>query len=160
MFTFAVLIVWAAWLAVYDWRRRRLPNWLLIVGVMVGGTYGMAHGAMPYGARLSDSAGTAVLALVVFWPAYRMGWMGAGDVKLCAVLGWLAGVKGLMVVLLAGSILVGLFGLAILLPRIAEHLSSTKLDPRLRNRIPYGTGLALAFIGWTVTRIYPGLSPL
>jgi len=160
VFTFLVLIAWAAWLAVYDWRRRRLPNWLLVVGVVVGLMHGMAAGAMPYGVRLSDSAGTAVLALVAFWPAYRMGWMGAGDVKLCAVLGWLAGVKGLMVVLLSGSILVGLFGLAILVPPIAEHLSSTNLDQRLRHRIPYGTGMALAFIGWTMTRMYPGLSPL
>lgn len=160
MLVFVALLAWAAWLAVYDWRWRRLPNWLLTAGLAIGAIHGLAQGMLPYGVGWSDGAGTAMLALLVFWPAYRMGWMGAGDVKLCAVMGWLGGIKCLLAVLLAGSIIAGLFGLAIMLPHIAAHLSKPGLEQRLRYRIPYGAALALAFIGWNVIRMYPGLSPL
>lgn len=120
----------------------------------------MTYGVLPYGTRPTEGAVTAALALLLFWPAYRLGWMGAGDVKLSAVIGWLGGGKCLIVVLLAGSIVAGLFGLAILYPPLAKQLSNAELEPRLRRRIPYGAGLAIAFIGWTVAWMYPGLVPL
>ncbi|TCJ17981.1 prepilin peptidase [Parasulfuritortus cantonensis] len=154
----AVLVIWAGWLAVYDWRQRRLPNWLLLAGAALGGLYGLVSGAMPYGVRISDGAGTAVLALVVFWPAYRMGWMGAGDVKLCAVIGWLGGVKCLLGVLLGGSLLGGVYGLALMMrPTLADRLTVAELDLRLRRRIPYGAGMAVAFIGWNFVKVYTGV---
>lgn len=150
-----VLIAWATGLMYYDLRWRRLPNWLMLVGMGVGGLYGVVHGTMPYEVPLSDSLGTAVLALIVFWQGWRLGWMGAGDVKLCTVIGWLGGVKCLLVTLLFGSVIASVMGLVLMkLPNLAGYLSSRDLEPRLRNRIPYGAGLALAFVGWNLAKIY------
>lgn len=149
MLTSGLLILWAAALALFDWRQRRLPNGLLALAWAVGAVHAAGTGVMPFGAAISDGIGTAVIALLAFWPAYRMGWMGAGDVKLCATVGWLGGVKMLLAVLLIGTALAGLIGLALLVPRLSHHLAGAGLEPRLRGRVPYGAGLALGFIAWT-----------
>lgn len=153
MFAASASIAWAAVLAVYDWRWRRLPNWLLLCGMGVGLVHGAIHGTMPFGATLSDGAGTAVVALAVYWPAYQLGWMGAGDVKFCAVIGWLGGAKTLLMVLLAGTVIAGLLGVLLLLPGMSEYLSNSELEPRLRRRIPFGSGLAVAFVAWSVVNM-------
>lgn len=156
LIVFILLIVWAAGLVVYDWRQRRLPNWLLVNGALIGAVHGAAYGTLPYGAGILDGAGTATLALLLLWPLYRMGWMGAGDVKLCAVIGWLGGAKVLLAVFLIGTAIGGLFGLALLVPRLAVYLAGPGLEPRLRRRIPFGSGLAAAFIAWTAAGLYVG----
>lgn len=150
MLTSGLLILWAAALAVFDWRQRRLPNLMLLFAWALGLVHAALTGVLPFGAAISDGLGTAIVALLAFWPAYRAGWMGAGDVKLCATIGWLGGVKMLLAVLLIGTLLSGLIGLALLVPGLARHLSGKELAARLRGRIPYGAGLALGFIAWTV----------
>lgn len=148
-------MAWATGLMYYDLRWRRLPNWLMLAGAGGGGLYGMVHGTLPYGVPLSDGLGTALLALVVFWQAWRMGWMGAGDVKLCAVIGWLGGGKCLLATLLAGSVVAGGIGVVLVArPALTVYLSAADVEPRLRSRLPYGAGLALAFAGWNLARMY------
>jgi prepilin peptidase CpaA len=148
--TLVVLLAWAAALAVLDWRQRRLPNQLLLSGLIIGGIHVTAYGTMPYGTSLLDGATTAPLAIALLWPLYRMGWMGAGDVKLCATIGWLGGYQTLASVFLIGSVIAGLLALAILSPGLARHLSGPGLDQRLQRRVPLGAALAMALLGWTV----------
>lgn len=143
-------------LAWYDWRRRWIPNWLLLNGILVGAVHWAALGVMPFGASPAEGALTLVLAVALLWPIYRMGWMGAGDVKLCATIGWLGGAEVTAGVFLVGSVIGGLLGLAILNPWLAGRLSKPGLEARLTRRIPFGTALAAAFAGWTLVRLGQG----
>lgn len=144
--------VWAGGLAYSDWRWRRLPNSLLLVGVLIGGAHWLASGVLPFGAVLSDASLAAVAGLLIFLPFYVNGWMGAGDVKMFAVLGWLGGLKVLCALILYGSALAGLLAILLLSPACRDYMSSRQIEARLRGRIPLGAGLAIALIalllGW------------
>lgn len=153
MATLVVLIVWAGGLAYHDWRWRHLPNGLLVVGAVVGAIHWVAYGVMPYGASLLDGVLTAALVLVVLWPVYRLGWMGAGDVKFLGTIGWLGGYQVFLIVFLAGALLGGLLGLLILVPRVANLLAGAGLPARLRRRVPYGTALALPLVALSAMRL-------
>lgn len=111
---------------------------------------------MPFGVSLPEGALTLVLAVALLWPIYRMGWMGAGDVKLCATLGWLGGAKLLPGVFLVGSVVGGLLGLILLIPGLSARLAGPDLETRLARRIPFGAALAAVFAGWTVVRLGQG----
>jgi len=54
-----------------------------------------------------------LIGLVVLLPGYIFGWMGAGDVKFFAVLGFLLGAKALLPIWIVGSLLGGIHALAI-----------------------------------------------
>lgn len=160
MFTTAVVIAWATALAIFDWRRRRIPNWLLALAWGIGAVHVFSQGTLPYGSTLLEGLGTAAGALLAFWPVYRAGWMAAGDVKLCATLGWLGGVKTFLATLLLGTVASGLIGLLILTPGLARLTAGADLDPRLKRRIPYGAGLAIGLIVWTALAMRGSPTPL
>ena len=71
-----------------DVHRRRIPNWLTFpaLGIALGYAF-LGYGEVGATAALSGSG----LALLVFGSAFACGWLGAGDVKACMVLGALWG---------------------------------------------------------------------
>ena len=74
--------------AVYDWRRRRIPNWLVATGLI----FGVGLNSFLYetaGLRLA-LLGIA-LALAIYIPIYVLHGIGAGDVKLMAAVGSILG---------------------------------------------------------------------
>src|SRR5262245_23535685 len=83
-----------AWAVASDVRSRRIPNKLVVAGLLAGlalqatVTPGAGLFSEPFGALglLKASAGMA-LGLVLLLPMYALGAMGAGDVKLMAMLG-------------------------------------------------------------------------
>jgi prepilin peptidase CpaA len=84
----ALLVVLILIAAVYDWKYRRIPNWLTLTGVVVGlGANVMLAGIS--GAWLSVSG--AGLALLIYLPLYALRALGGGDVKLMAAIGALVG---------------------------------------------------------------------
>lgn len=97
----ATLLAGATWL---DWRHNRIPNALsfggagaaLLAALLLGGASGL----------LLAVAGLAV-GLLLFLPAYAMGVMGGGDVKLMAMVGAFLGpvetVAAIVFTLLAGG---------------------------------------------------------
>lgn len=74
----------------FDLRERRIPNWLILLG-LVGGvslnvfSYG-THGAY-------QSVLGFLLAIALFIVPFALGWMGAGDVKLFAAIGAVLGLR-------------------------------------------------------------------
>lgn len=74
--------------AVYDWRFRRIPNWLnlsgLILGLGLNLLYFQAHGA-------TEASLGLLLAITIYMPLYLLRAMGAGDVKLMAAIGSIVG---------------------------------------------------------------------
>lgn len=99
--------------------------------------------------------------LFAFLPFYALRKMGAGDVKLLAVLGWMTGLKGLLASVLIGSLLSGVWALLAVgvganggLSLFAWRLGRTRVAQRLaqwrgaRQGIPYGACLACGTLAW------------
>lgn len=139
--------IWAGGLVYEDWRWRRLPNALLLCGFLLGAVHWLAFGLMPFGCALTEGLLAALFGLALFLPFYAAGWMGAGDVKLLAVIGWLGGLNVLFVVILFGSVLAGVLAVLLLSPVCRDYMSSRQIESRLRGRIPLGAGLAVVVIG-------------
>ena len=84
----ALLLALILTAAAYDWKYRRIPNWLTFGGVFAGlavNTYLLG----PSGTFLGF--GGAALALIVYLPLFALRAMGAGDAKLMAAIGALIG---------------------------------------------------------------------
>ena len=93
------LLVLAAFLLVaviHDLKSRRIPNRVTVTGALVGLVLAtLEQGAFPGSALLG-----AAVALVVCFPFFALGALGAGDAKLFAMVGVFVGPGGLLSVLL------------------------------------------------------------
>ena len=90
----AVLAGLLAWAVACDVRSRRIPNRLVLAGMLAGlalqatVTPGAGLFSEPFGALGILKAGAGMLlGLVLLLPMYALGAMGAGDVKLMAMVG-------------------------------------------------------------------------
>lgn len=97
-----VLVVMVA--AVYDFRFRRIPNWLTLAGVLIG--IGLNSFLYEWaGLRL---AGLGLgLAFVIYFPMYLLRGMGAGDVKLMAAVGAIVGWANWLGIFVLSSVIGG-----------------------------------------------------
>src|SRR5690625_850361 len=92
----ALALLLAALAIGHDLYARRVPNSVLLGTLAVAVAW---QGPVLLGWTAATQLGliegslTLVLALVVMLPFYALGWMGAGDIKLMAVLGFLLGWK-------------------------------------------------------------------
>ncbi len=102
--TLAILLSIAV---VTDVRERRIPNRL----TLSGGLLGILLGAVAVGGFPVSSLLGAVIALVVAFPFFALGALGAGDAKLLAMVGTFVGPAGLLPVVLYGGVAGGLLGL-------------------------------------------------
>ncbi len=164
-----VLIALLAVAAVIDWRSGRIPNWLTLTGM----AWGLAFNASQ-GASMTSGLGDGVLGLgtglALFLPLYAMRAMGAGDVKLMAMVGAFLGagptaMAALFVVIaggvasLAHAATLGATGLL-----LANSLALTQglvrrgrglpagAPPRSLGRIRYGGCIALGTLAFLVLR--------
>jgi len=116
----ALLLSVAIVAAVYDWRFRRIPNWVSLAGLLAG------FGAQIFlkGVEGLVSAGEGLgLALLIYFPLYLLRGMGAGDVKLMAALGSIAGPMNWFVLFMVTAVLGGIVG--VLLSLVYGRLYST-----------------------------------
>jgi prepilin peptidase CpaA len=109
MFVGAALLC-AGIASVLDLRERRIPNFLTLPAMAAGC---MLHFAIGGWRGLGDSALAGLIAGGLFLVFYLAGGMGAGDVKLMAAVGCIAGLMPLPPIILATAIAGGLFALAI-----------------------------------------------
>src|SRR5260370_26122809 len=100
---FRVLVLIVSTVAgLIDLRPRRIPNWLAAAGLAAG----IAARYYGEGAPGLLTAGEGLgLAVLIYFPLWLLRGMGAGDVKLMAALGAIAGPAHWFVVFLASSIL-------------------------------------------------------
>jgi prepilin peptidase CpaA len=170
-----VLIVVTA--AIYDLRYRRIPNWLVLVGLVlgIGGNTAMFAVAGMHAAGLTRALLGMGIALLIYFPLYLLHAMGAGDAKLMAAVGsivgwgnWLAvfaltavigGVLGLVVLLLAGRMRKTFWNLGWIISEIlhfrAPYHSSEELDVRSAKalRMPHGVAIALGSLAFLAARV-------
>jgi len=92
----------------YDLKYRRVPNWLVLAGVVAG----LGLNSFLYGLSglLSALEGMA-LALLIYFPLYLLHAMGAGDAKLMAAVGCIVGPANWFGIFVVTGILGGLVGL-------------------------------------------------
>lgn len=93
-----IFMIYLAVCAGWDGKTRRIPNWLTVVGlaggVVMAGTQGMWAAAGMYGAGMA-AFGRAAAAVAAGMCFYRFRVIGAGDVKLVAVIvAWLGFAQG------------------------------------------------------------------
>ena len=93
-FSTAAFLVFAAAAAASDLRHRRVPNELVLIGLVLGLTHGVVMGLLG-----------AAVGLGLLLPLFAARWIGGGDVKLLAEMGAWLGPWGVVVG--------GLYGIAI-----------------------------------------------
>jgi prepilin peptidase CpaA len=113
---------WTIWLvtaililaATIDGLKLKVPNWITFPMIISGWIYAVAmHGWVGLGASL---AGTAI-GLGLLLPAYAIGGMGAGDVKLLAGVGAWIGVTDTFWAFMVSAVIGGLIALGMVLYR-------------------------------------------
>ncbi len=165
-FLLAILVAVAAG---YDIRFRRIPNKLVLVGLVAGLAFnGLAFG---WGGLLTAAQGLG-LGFALYFPLYLLRARGAGDVKLLAACGsiigpgnvlWLClltavlgGVVALLMVVLKGRLRQTTFNVAWILRDLARfqapHKSSEELDVNSTKamRLPHGALIALGSVALIV----------
>lgn len=108
-----VMLVIAA--AVIDVQSYRIPNWLTVGGMLLGLAWNTAVAPAPFTGFLWALGGLAV-GLVALLPFYALRVMGAGDVKLMAMVGAFLGLPAILLAILftfvAGGIVAVTFALS------------------------------------------------
>jgi prepilin peptidase CpaA len=151
----------------YDCRFRKIPNWINLSGVVLG---------LGVNTLLSEGHGlaTAILGLLcslaIYVPLYLVRGMGAGDVKLMAAVGAIAGPSNWVGIFIATALAGGvlaviviavkkrwlhtLSNLAIIVPELFKFRAPSSSDSRLdiRNadalRLPHAVSIALGSVAF------------
>ncbi len=167
-----ILILLLAGAAVSDYRTHRIPNWLVLSGALFGVICNTALAPSAYAHILFPFAGLA-LGLVLFLPLYLVRAMGAGDVKLLAMVGAFLGPGDTFRAALATMIVGGVLSIVFVLARgtarrMFHNLGSlfqvgflsvaggSKPDLRIgadvsAGKLPYGVAIAIGTIGYLIT---------
>ncbi len=91
-----------------DWREHRVANEWILLGWCLGILFRIWEGGIQ---ALGIGFVSMILPLMIGWPLYHMGGIGAGDVKLCSVISVLCGVHFLGKVLVVMSVIAGMISL-------------------------------------------------
>ena len=159
--------------AVIDWRTLRIPNWLTVGGMVLGLAISTVHGAT-LAKGLGQAAGGLGVGLLVFLPLYMLRVLGAGDVKLMAMVGAFLGpsstISALIYVVVTGGIAailvatargaVGRLALNVYFivnvarvptadPAWSGHASGTGQSV---GKLPYGISICIGTLAYLVTR--------
>jgi len=167
---------------VSDLRSRRIPNRLVLFGMAAGlllqatVTPGAGLLVQPFGALgLTAGAGGLLVGLLCLLPMYALGALGAGDVKLMAMVGSFLGPQAVLGAVLsslvAGGVLALLWALVQgSLPRVLHNIKlllvgsalrlvgggSARLDapPTPTGKLPYALAIAAGTVFFTVCNFY------
>jgi prepilin peptidase CpaA len=110
----AVLAAMVLIAAVTDLKRREIPNWLSLGGIVAG----IALNGWLAGLPGLKTAGAGLgLAALIFIPLFIMRWLGGGDVKIMGAIGALAGPQYMIVIFVFDAILGGIAALVLVIVR-------------------------------------------
>src|SRR5229473_3918321 len=107
-----LLLVVVAIAGFYDLRFRRIPNWLVLIGLIVG--IGLNSFLFEWAGLQRALLGMG-LALLIYFPLYALRAMGAGDAKLMAAVGSIVGWQNWIVLFVVTALLGGLTAVVVLL---------------------------------------------
>jgi len=154
---------------VWDVARRRIPNVLVVAGLVLGLAVRGLDGWASVGAGLAGAG----LALAMTFPLFALRAMGGGDVKLFGVAGMFLGPAGFLMALVASALAGGALGLvaavrsgvivtALLRTRDLAIRAATAgrsgermtLETEAAITVPYGAAIAMGSL--LVWFLYPG----
>ncbi len=117
------LVVVVATAAVFDLRFRRIPNWLVLAGLILG--LGLNSFLFEWGGLRASLLGLGA-GFVVYFPLYLLRGMGAGDVKLMAAVGSIVGWADWLGIFFFTALVGGVAAIALLVSRrqLAHGLSN------------------------------------
>jgi prepilin peptidase CpaA len=133
-----MLIIMVAIAAGFDVKYRRIPNWLVVTGLV----WGIAMNVFLFGwPGLKTSLIGIGIAFVIYFPLFMLRGMGAGDVKLMMAIGALVGPANWFLIFMITGILGGVIALLLLAwrKRLRHTLSNVFLivGELLSFRAPY-----------------------
>lgn len=158
-----VFLLWLVVVIVYDFRKRRIPNWLVLSGAVFG-LATLALGKQAFGISWSDALLGAACGFGLLLLFYAANLMGAGDVKFAGALGLWVGLLPLGPIWAGASLLAGIHGtLWLFLQRkpwsagLVSLLSGNSINTsggghKRARPIPYAAYLAFATAVWMVLR--------
>jgi prepilin peptidase CpaA len=160
----------AACAGVYDWRYRRIPNWLMISGLATGIVVNTALYRWP---GLKTALLGALLGLGLLLPFVLLRSLGAGDWKLAGALGACLGPRQLLSVLIGTILVAGVMALAVViwtgrlkrtLLNILHLLAAlfslrmpgheVSLDDPKSTKIPFGVAMAVTVIVYGIRKAW------
>ncbi|PTB21963.1 hypothetical protein C9I57_04890 [Trinickia symbiotica] len=130
-----VFTAWAAAVAIWDCRTRRVPNALAVVGLAVASACSLMR-MSPFGITAVQAAQGAALGFLAVLPFFLMRVMGAADVKVFAVLGAWCGVRALIDLWCMASIAAALHAVTLL---VAARMPMSALWRRGQPTFTVGT---------------------
>lgn len=98
----------------YDIFRRRIPNWLNLVGLIAALAIRFFENG---GVGLADAGFGAGAGLLCLLPLYAFASMGAGDVKMMAVVGVFVGAANVVIIALVSVLVAGAMSVGVILLR-------------------------------------------
>jgi prepilin peptidase CpaA len=154
-----------------DLHSRRIPNWLVVAGLTLAlavqwSLHGAAQGASSWTLGLLTGGG-------LFFPLYLLRGMGAGDVKLMAMVGAFVGPDLALQIVLVTCAIGGIWALAVVVFKRALKSTGTNMLAILLSRggqcgslfetengaalpsvgsLPYGVAIALGTLGIMILR--------
>ena len=166
--------------AVFDYRQRRIPNWLVLAGVLAGMAINafLTYDNPSATTGLLYSLGGLGIALLVYLPLYLLRGMGAGDVKLMAAIGAIVGPAIWLWILFFTAVLGGITAVIVMLTkgrvrhtlrniwmilisiryRQAPYATNPELDVTSEQgvRLPHGVIIAIGALGFVIAKtIWP-----
>ena len=118
--------------SVLDLKTRRIPNKLILLGLLVA----CASSAFEGWSQFGWSLGGALVGFVFMLPLYNWRLMGGGDVKLAGVIGAMVGFPGILLALPLGMAIGGV--------AVATLICSGTI--KMGDKIPFGPILSIAGI--------------
>jgi prepilin peptidase CpaA len=97
--------------AVFDWRTRRIPNWLCVAGLASG--FACQIVLFRWAGAREALLGTG-LALLIYVPLFALRAVGGGDVKLMAAVGSIAGPRAWIAIFLVTALVGGVIALVLI----------------------------------------------
>lgn len=90
-----------------DLKTDHIPNGLIMLGIIIGMT-----GSLLYHLNLLQSAASMLLAFALLYPLFKIGALGAGDIKVFIMVGSFMGTKDFIAVLFSAFVIGAVFSLA------------------------------------------------
>ena len=99
--------------ALADFKTDRIPNGFIMLGIIIG-----MSGSLWHNSALWQQAVSMLIAFLILYPLFKIGALGAGDVKVFMMIGSFLEVRELIMVLILAFVIGAVFSLAKLL---SEH---------------------------------------
>jgi len=136
--TTGLLSIWALVIAGTDFRQLRVPNSLLLLVFVPALLMQFLNGTGLLGLSPVDALIGMGIGLALGLPGYAIRQFGAGDVKYLVVLGLLCGPRGILAILLASALALGLMAVI-----VAVH---ARIRQRKPGRMPAAIALSSGFL--------------